>query len=297
MNTRDLEAFMAVVEAGSIIRASARLNLTQPGVTRRIQVLEDSLGVTLLDRQSKPLKPTADGILAYEHGRRILGGLEDLKTDLSSDGDIRGELRIGVTPYLSEVALGIPLDRLRKEFPKLKLCIVAGWPERLLEKMRRGEIDAAALYAPEGIDPSCEFEGDTLGVHRLAIVAPKNAALASAVSLRDLAHFSWVLNQDGCGVRSAIRRRFDQEGLALRIGIEAVSSELRLSLVARGLGLTLSTKRAVTESASRDKLKTVTIPGFEPKVGAWIIHRPAAGRLVSPIGCFKEALREGLADE
>ena len=61
MNTHDLVAFVAVVETGSIVAASARLNLTQPGVTRRIQNLEEMLGAQLLDRLSKPLKPTAAG--------------------------------------------------------------------------------------------------------------------------------------------------------------------------------------------------------------------------------------------
>ena len=70
MNTHDLVAFVAVVETGSIVAASARLNLTQPGVTRRIQNLEELLGTQLLDRLSKPLKPTSAGHAAYEHGRR-----------------------------------------------------------------------------------------------------------------------------------------------------------------------------------------------------------------------------------
>jgi len=61
MNTRDIEAFLAVVDTGSIVGAAQRLNLTQPGVTRRVQNLEQNLGIDLLDRQSKPLKPTAAG--------------------------------------------------------------------------------------------------------------------------------------------------------------------------------------------------------------------------------------------
>jgi DNA-binding transcriptional LysR family regulator len=59
MNIHDLEAFVAVVETGSIVGASARLNLMQPGVTRRVQNLEERLGAALLDRQSKPLKLTS----------------------------------------------------------------------------------------------------------------------------------------------------------------------------------------------------------------------------------------------
>ncbi|MFP4899548.1 LysR family transcriptional regulator, partial [Paraburkholderia sp. BR14261] len=65
MNTRDLEAFVAVVESGSLVRASERLFLTQPGLTRRVQNLETTLGIELLDRQSKPLKPTAAGNEVY----------------------------------------------------------------------------------------------------------------------------------------------------------------------------------------------------------------------------------------
>ena len=93
MNTRDLEAFLAVVETGSIVGASVRLHLTQPGVSRRIQSLEERLGVALLDRQSKPLKPTAAGRETYAHGRRMLGVLDDLKTGLSPKGVVSGEFR------------------------------------------------------------------------------------------------------------------------------------------------------------------------------------------------------------
>ncbi|WP_292332699.1 LysR family transcriptional regulator, partial [Mesorhizobium sp.] len=90
MNIHDLEAFVAVVETGSIVGASARLNLTQPGVTRRVQNLEERLATPLLDRQSKPLKPTASGREAYEHGRRVLRSLEDLKAGVSADGEADG---------------------------------------------------------------------------------------------------------------------------------------------------------------------------------------------------------------
>lgn len=106
MNTHDLVAFVAVVETGSIVAASARLNLTQPGVTRRIQNLEEMLGAQLLDRLSKPLKPTAAGIEAYEQGRRLLRMLDDLKSGVASDGVVRGEFRLGLTPYLSEAPCG-----------------------------------------------------------------------------------------------------------------------------------------------------------------------------------------------
>src|SRR5579859_2878991 len=126
MNTRDLEAFLAVVETGSIVAAAARLHLTQSGVSRRIQSLEEQLGVALLERQSKPLKPTAAGRETYAHGRRMLQVLNDLKTGLSPEGAVSGEFRLGISPYLSEVGITALADRLRDSFPNLMLRITAG---------------------------------------------------------------------------------------------------------------------------------------------------------------------------
>ncbi|WP_164163011.1 LysR family transcriptional regulator, partial [Stenotrophomonas maltophilia] len=87
-----------VVETGSIMAAAARLNLTQPGVTRRVQNLEEQLGTTLFERPAKPLRPTLAGREAYEHGRRVIQSIEELRGSAAPNGSIRGELRVGVSP-------------------------------------------------------------------------------------------------------------------------------------------------------------------------------------------------------
>jgi len=290
MNTRDLEAFLAVVETGSIVGASLRLHLTQPGVSRRIQSLEERLGVALLDRQSKPLKPTAAGREAYAHGRRMLGVLDDLKTGLSPKGVVSGEFRLGISPYLSEVGITALADQLRGSFPDLLLRITTGWPEQLLEQLRRSEIDVAAFCLPDGMTPPTEIEADALDIQPLFVAAAPSLNLPSTATLQDLSPFPWIINQDGCGFRSAIQRRFEQENLPIRIGIEALSSDLRLSLVARGLGLTVATRAAIESSPLRDGLRIIAVQGFKPRVRAWIVRRPPVGRLVRPIACLTSAL-------
>ena len=72
MNTRDLQAFVAVVESESMAKAAEKVFLTQPGLTRRVQNLEAMLDTVLLDRQSKPLKPTATGNEVYRLARTVL---------------------------------------------------------------------------------------------------------------------------------------------------------------------------------------------------------------------------------
>lgn len=294
MNIRDLEAFVAVVETGSIVGASARLNLTQPGVTRRIQNLENGLATALLDRQSKPLKPTVAGREAYEHGRRVLRSLDDLKAGVAPEGELTGEFRIGVLPYLSEAALAVPLDRLRQTFPRLILRITTGWSPRLLEQAARSELDAVALCLADGVDPPDGLVGDALGAQEVLLVAAPALQVPRPARLLDLSRFSWVMNENGCGFRGFIRHRFDAARLPFQVGIEALSSDLRMSLVARGLGIGIVTPGAFAASPWRDAVEVVDCPEFRPRVQAWLLHRPPAGRLGPAMDLFGTALRAGL---
>jgi len=294
MNIRDIEAFVAVVETGSIVGASTRLNLTQPGVTRRIQNLEDLLGTALLDRQSKPLKPTSAGLAAYEHGRRVLRTLEDMQADVCPGRDVTGEFRLGVNPYLSEASLAEPIDRLRTRFPQLRLKVVAGWSPDLLDQTARSALDAAAVCLPHNADPPGELVGERLGDQPVLLVAARNSDVPNVTTLKELSRQSWVMNQDGCGFRAVIRRLFESEHLPFQVAVEALNPDLRLSLIARGLGVGLTTREQLDRCPVRHALKAVEAADFKPRVTAWVVHRPPVGRLIGPIETFREALAETL---
>src|SRR5216684_3487649 len=93
MNLIDLEAFVSVVDHGSIVAAAAALHLTQSAVTRRVQSLEDMLGVSLLDRQTRPLQPTLAGRETYEFARPVLSSVSDLKAAITQNGEPSGKPR------------------------------------------------------------------------------------------------------------------------------------------------------------------------------------------------------------
>ena len=294
MNIHDIEAFVAVVETGSIVGASARLNLTQPGVTRRIQNLEEGLDSALLDRQSKPLKPTSAGRQAYEHGRRVLRSLEDMKAGVSPEAEVSGEFRLGVMPYLSDAALAAPLDRLRDEFPQLTLRITSGWSLRLVEQVARSELDAAALCLADGVRPPEDLISEDLGAQAVLLIAAPGLGVPRPASLSDLSRFPWVTNESGCGFRAFLRHSFDAARLPFQVGVEALSADLRMSLVSRGLGIGIVTPAAFAGSPWREAVEVIDSPDFRPQVRSWLLHRPPAGRLARPIAVFRDALLAGL---
>jgi DNA-binding transcriptional LysR family regulator len=294
MNIHDLEAFVAVVETGSIVAASARLNLTQPGVTRRIQNLESGLRTALLDRRAKPLKPTSACREAYEHGRRALRSLEDLKAGVSPEGEVRGEFRLGVAPYLSEAALALPVDRLRSHFRQLTLRVASGWSPRLVEQVARSELDAAAVCLADGAGPPDGLVGDDLGAQAVLLVASPDLGVPKSARLCDLSCHPWVMNESGCGFRTFIRHSLEAARLPFLVGVETPSADLRMSLVARGLGIGVVTPAAFAESPWREAVEVIDSPDFRPQVRSWMLHRPPAGRLSRPIAVFRDALIEAL---
>jgi len=295
LNTRDLQAFVAVVDSGSMVRAAEKLHLTQPGLTRRVQNLETMLGVELLDRQSKPLKPTAAGNEVYALARTVLRAVDDLLVVASPESEPSGELRIGMPPFLAEVALEKPVDLLRGAFPRLTLRVTAGWSPALLQSVERGSIDASIVLMPSGFAPPETLHATRLAFLPIVIVAARALGLPEApMTLADLARYEWVLNQDGCGMRSVLRRAMEVARVPFNVAVEAFGSELQLSLIARGLGIGLVTPDMLERTVHRPALQVIETSDFRTGVEVWFVHGSVPARLMRAIDLLRCSLTEVL---
>ncbi|HEX7817663.1 LysR family transcriptional regulator [Dyella sp.] len=292
MNTRDISAFIAVVETGSIVQAAATLHLTQPGVTRRVQSLEQMLGVELLDRQSKPLRPSAAGMEVYERGRRLLLAEADLLASVRDNVEPSGELRLGMPPMLADLALTEPVDALRAAYPKLTLRIQGGWSPGLVSQLEQGSLDVAGIVYCESTPTPANMIAREFNRQRVKIVASPTLGLKTRICLKDLAVHRWVLSQNGCGMRSSLRQAMESRGLPFDVGVEAFGSELQLSLVSRGAGVGLTTPEALHNSRYREQLKELQLTDFSMEVVSWLVHRPLPPRLIAPTNLLFTMLRE-----
>lgn len=304
MNTRDLQAFVEVIDSGSMVRAATKLHLTQPGLTRRVQNLETTLGVALLDRQSKPMKPTGAGKEVYTLARAVLRSVDDLLAVAAPGSEPAGELKIGVPPFLSELALEQPIDRLRAAFPRLTLRVTAAWSPALLERALRAEVDAAVIMTPVSTTLPDTVTATLLAVQPTVVVASRSLALpckakrgqdAPRLTLAELAQHSWVLSQDGCGMRSALSRALGAASLRFDVAVEAFGSELQLSLVARGVGLGIVTPGQLAASAHKDALQVIEAPELSGGLNVWLVHGTLPGRLVRPMAMLRDTLAQVLA--
>lgn len=293
MTIQDIEAFVAVVETGSVVGASAKLHLTQPAVTRRVQNLEQSLGEPLFDRNSKPQRPTAAGRKAHALARGVLAAAADFKHAFGPD-QASGEFRFGATPRLTEIGLVDAVANLRRTYPKLVLHASSGWTKDLWAQLQAGTLDAAAVVVAPGNPTPPGFELIKLGVLAGCVVAASDDSAPAACSLAQLGGRPWILNSDGCSMREVLKDSLRARGLPFEVGVEATGADLQLALVAKGTGLGLVTEETLQRSPHRGSLRSIKVRDFKPKFDACLAYRPGSDRLRGPLEALREAYARNL---
>ena len=95
MELRHLRYFVAVAEERNFTRAAQRLHIAQPPLSRQIQQLEETLGVQLFERNSRPLKLTETGKFFYSHAVQLLAQTAELESMTRRVGNIERSLSVG----------------------------------------------------------------------------------------------------------------------------------------------------------------------------------------------------------
>ena len=293
MNLEDMRAFVATVETGSVGKAALRLNLTQPAVSRRIQRLEDALDVTLLDRDSKPAKPTRAGDAAYRQCVAVLRAASALARD--ARGTVAaGPLRVGVTFALSESVFAPAIEAVRRRYPDVVLRLSADSSAALKKQLREGQLDAAVVVSR--LDRPIEDPlAVALGTERVVVAVSADSPLPSRVKLSDLAGMPWVINPEGCGFRTQLERVLADSGLVLDVIVESWGVAMQLALVAAGVGIGLIPERTIRDSPYRGRVRTVAVQDVAPALAIWMVTSGELGPLEGAVGVVAETVRHLLA--
>jgi len=298
MNLQDIEAFVAVAEAGSVNRAAARLNLTQPATTRRIQNFEAAIGgAPLFNRAVKPAALTSLGSHVLERCRQVLTAVAELEACTAKAADPSGDLKAGVAHGLGEMVMTSPLDALRRTFPRIRLQVSSNWSTNLIEDVRSGALDCAVGLLTEAHAVPTGLTRIALGPEQVVIVAPaKLPAKAGRQSwrLRDLADKDWFLNPPGCGCRTALVKAFDRLQLSLRIAAEVFGEDLQLSLLIQSGGLGLVPRRLLEHSPHRKALQILDVPDFVLPATVTLICSATPGRFDPVIELLAHELKDRL---
>ncbi|WP_113435430.1 LysR family transcriptional regulator [Rhizobium sp. SYY.PMSO] len=181
METRFLETFLIVVQHGSLAEASRRLGVTPAGIAQRIQALEDEIGLPLLARSGRRVRPTEAGLAIVEKSRRVLSEVRELKS-LAHDDQAFGELRLGAISTALTGLLPVGLRRVFDTIPGADIFLLPGTSAELYNGLLEEKIDAAILVKPPFAIPKT-LQWDLIRSEPFVLLAPPELAKTPAEQL------------------------------------------------------------------------------------------------------------------
>lgn len=142
----DMELFVQAAELGSLTRAAVKLDLTQPGASRRIAALEESFGGRLFHRTGRGVRLTELGASVLPRVKRLLDDVERMVVDArDAAGKPVGIVTLGVLPSVSRPFVSRLYREVRERFPSVRLQIDEAFGGLLDEAVANGTVDLAIL--------------------------------------------------------------------------------------------------------------------------------------------------------
>lgn len=149
MEFKALKYFLTAAREGSITKAANRLGLTQPNLSRQINMLERDIGKKLFIRSNYKIKLTSDGVLLKKRAEEIMDMVDKTREDFkSSDSIIAGDIYIGAAETETISSIAKIIKGMRKDFPNIMYHIHSGNYGDITEKLDKGLIDFGILIEP-----------------------------------------------------------------------------------------------------------------------------------------------------
>ena len=237
MNIAAFEAFLKVMETGSISMAAEKLFITQPAVSKRIQSLEHFFNVQLFDSVGRNIQPTQAAERLLPQVQQWICQLQDMHRDLSqSQTDIAGKLKIGTSHHIGLHHLAKQLQPFAEQFPQVELDVHFVDSEQALQLVLSGEIELAFLTLPP--KPDTRLKHRVLWNDPLSfVVAPFHPlAQQKRLKLEDLITYPSLLPASNTYTSQITLAEFSKYGLKPYASMSTNPLESIRMLVSIGLG-------------------------------------------------------------
>lgn len=258
---RQLEAFHAVAETGSVTKAAERLDVSQPAVSRLLSDFSTSVGIELFTRNRGGLEPTSDSRYLLAEIRRILDSLDhldDLRRDLTER--TRGHIRVACLPGFATNHLPSVLVQFLNERPGVTVSLEPDRPERILEWIIGEQYDCGIT---DGFLGHPATHSQDLYIKSTCIL-PKDHPLGikDEISPNDLAGERMIHTRRDSQFYKHLSRAFTEYGEEINSLVEVRQFTTACTMVREGLGA------AVVSSIDAEAFRSsgIVIRPFQPNI-------------------------------
>jgi len=236
LELRELISFYHVARVRSVSKAARTLELGQPTVTTHLRKLEDEFGITLFDRIKRPIQLTSEGVTLLELVTPVVTSVDALKTQMDYS-ERRGSFVVGAYPDLVTHHLPTGIQKFRKDYPDVRIRLLARSYSPLIALVRSGEIDLAFCSTPPADDVSLEFK-ELFSYNTVLLTPPGHELLnGQPVKLEDIASFPLILTAPDSQLRQRVEQAFKNHGLTPDVVLALDDTESMKRYVEIGMGI------------------------------------------------------------
>lgn len=261
LNLRQIEAFKAIMENGTMRQSAEVLNISQPAVSKMIAHLELDTGFQLFDRVKGRLAPTGNGLLLYEEVNRIFAGVRQVENAVDAiRRQEQGRIAIGVMPGLS----GSFIQRATTSFLSARanvFCSVEPLSSPLIiERLIARKLDVGLVG--QGYD-NPYVTSETLMAHALVCIMPPDHPLTvkSLIIPKDLEGVSFVSLHSDTYIGNRLASMFEDNDVHPDVALVSSGALTISQFVAAGLGVSLVHPLMVSGLEDR-----IAVRRFEPEI-------------------------------
>lgn len=279
LNSRQVEAFRALMLTASTVRAAEMMHVTQPAVSRLVRELQEALDLTLFERRGTRLVPTSAAVSLYGEVERSFVGMERIARAATELRTRRaGVLRVAAMPALCNGFLPRFAGQFLAERPSVDFALFGLISSSVLDWVVSDQCDVGFAAAP--IEHAAA-NAEMMPTVRHVAVVPEGHRLARRRLLRpkDFAGQPFVSLGPATTSSQQIADVFARHGVSRILRVETPLSEIACALVASGVGLSICDPFTAGEYSTRG----VVARPFEPALSFQIVALSPSHRALSPV--------------
>lgn len=271
INLYQLQSFVTVVSEGSMTAAADKLYLTQPAVSQQIRSLEEALGVELLLRGVRHIKPTSQGELLFEQAKKILQMVQQTEASVTMmNAKLSGHLRVGCLNSIGLHLMTNVLGKLLKHNPDVQMRLEYGRVEELLKLYKKNQIDILIVPHLEkefGIELD-GVEGRFLQKEEFWLVASgKELGVPREIKLAEIANHPHILFQGEYQTfHDLLQKKLKASDVSLKVVFESTNVGTLKRVVETGLGWGFLPSHSIRKQVKLGRLQRIHIEDFSYQV-------------------------------
>lgn len=259
MELRNLITFSKIASFSSYSKAAENLGYAQSTITTQMQLLEEELGVKLIERTGRKIKLTNSGETFLKYANEIIDLINKSKEVIRSESIPQGTLKIGVIESLCTIRLPKILEVYHERYPNVNIELKVGICSELRKMLKMNIVDVIFILDRKIEDE--QFISYMSEYEPMAILCSSSNKLSekNLITLEDIQNEALILTEKGCSYRKDFEEILQKKSIKTNLVLESGSIEAIKGFVKSNIGITLLPKMTVEKEIKNKELVELNV--------------------------------------